>query len=269
MQTDEAIQQFLNAKTAKNVSKHTLGPWRYRLRVFSRFAPSLPSDPTEIELFLSQMGPSPENRETYYNLIRNFYSWLKRRRVITQNPMEDVEAPTVRFKVARSLEPEALHQLLTYPGHRPAIRAFLYLLADTGVRLSEALSVDEQQFGAGTVIVSGKVGERGVPISDSVRQMLSAELPWPWNNYQTAGLAVRRAFRAAGFSGRKASAHTLRHTFARLWEGDESLLVGILGWTSPRMLKVYRPYNIKKAQAQHRVYTPIVGLTGPRQLALM
>ena len=269
MQTDEAIQQFLNAKTAKNVSRHTLGPWRYRLGVFSRFSPSLPNDPTAVESFLVKMGPSPENRQTYYNLLQNFYRWLNRRRVIEENPMRDVETPTVRYKVAHSLVAEELHQLLTYPGHRPVIRAFLYLLADTGIRLSEALSVEGHRFGPGTVIVTGKVGEREVPISNNVTRMLLEVIPWPWSTSQNAGRAVRRAFRAAGFTGRRSSAQTLRHTFVRLWEGDESLLVGILGWSSPRMLKVYRPYNVKKAQAQHRIYSPIVGLTGPSQLALM
>ena len=86
--------------------------------------------------------------------------------------------------------------------------------------------------------------------------MVISVLPWPWGSWQAAVLAVRRAFKSAGITGKRASAHPLRHTFVRMWEGDESLLVGILGWTSPRMLAVYRPYDLKRAVAQHQHNSP-------------
>ena len=46
-----------------------------------------------------------------------------------------------------------------------------------------------------------------------------------------------------------------------MWEGDETLLVGIMGWTSGAMLRVYRPYNLSRAKRQHRQYSPLRRVT--------
>ena len=258
MLTSDAIAAFLAAKTARGLAARTLETYRYRLNIFARCYPALPHLPAQIDVFLAQVGPTQETRETYYRLLRNLYRFLNRRELTTDNPVTGVDAPIVRPKVARSLTAEQLSILLMYPGHSEQLRSFLYLLADTGLRLSEALSIDNAaQVGLDTIIVSGKVGEREVPISPRVAAMVVDCLPWPWGSRDAAGLAVRRAFRCAGFTGRRASAHTLRHTFVRLWRGDESLLVGIMGWTSARMLQVYRPYDVHRAIAQHRIYSPI------------
>ena len=269
MLTADAIDSFLTSKRTKGLSERTLASYSYRLKVFARLQPELLTDPTSIESFLAKTGPSLENRETYYRLLRNFYNVIVKRRLVSSNPVLEIESPLLRPKLARSLAPEALNLLLTHPSHSPHIVAFLYLLADTGIRLSEALSVSANDFGSGTVVVTGKTGEREVPISPLVRGMVLDALPWPWSSYQAAGLAVRRAFRRAGITGRRASAHTLRHTFVRLWDGDETLLQGILGWTSLRMMKIYRPYNLKRAIAQHAQYGPLRQLTGSKQLPLL
>ena len=236
------------------------------------FHPDLPNDPEEIERFLLTTGPTLETRETYYRLLRNLYRWLIQRQRITKrmNPIPRVEMPKLTCKIARSLVPDQLHQLLSHPSHPPQLRAFLHLLADTGLRLSEALSVNESSLGADRVIVTGKTGEREVPVSPATLEMVREALPWPWGHWQSAGLAVRRGFRRAGLYGKRASAHTLRHTFTRLWEGDETLLVGILGWTTPAMLKVYRPYDIRKAVAQHKEFSPVkLAARGAVQLSLL
>ncbi len=277
MLTSHAISAFLAAKEAKGLSVRTLTHYRYRLGVFERMYPELPMQATQLDTFLGRVGPSQESRETYYRLLRNLYRFLARRprpddgptafikrrilgrTYIRANPIEDVEAPILKPRVARSLTAAQLHLLLTHPGHSPAARAFLYLLADTGLRLSEAMSVDHaDKVGLDTIVVVGKVGEREVPISPRVAGMVAEQLPWPWTSNRSLWDVIRKAFERAGLGGKRASAHTLRHTFVRLWEGDESLLVGILGWTSARMLRVYKPYNINRAIEQHREFSPIV-----------
>lgn len=255
--TTLAIQLFLAGKRAKGLAPKTLESYRYRLGVYERTHPTLPTAPDTIEQFLANVGPSLENRETYYRLLRNFYNVLTKKQVVISNPVLNLEAPVLRRKVARSLTPSELARLLSWPSHSTQMSAYLHLLADTGLRLSEALSVTAQDFGEWTVKVSGKVGEREVPISPAILGMVLGALPWPWSSGQAAGLAVRKAFRAAGFTGKRASAHSLRHTFVRLWEGDETLLQGILGWTSLRMLKVYRPYHLHRAIEQHHQYSPL------------
>jgi len=262
MITKHAVTLFLTAKQAKGLSASTLDVYHYRLNLFARQFPHLPITPEPIESWLANPSWTAESRETYYRLLRNFYRWLARRKQIS-NPISEVEPPILRRKIARSLNNQELVQLLTWPGHAPAIRAFLYLLADTGLRLSEALSVSSRSKfsrARGTVSVSGKVGDREVPVSHWIRELVCSVLPWPWASRDAAGLAVRRAFRVAGITGRRASAQTLRHTFVRQWEGDESLLVGIMGWTTSRMMRVYRPYDVKRAVQQHGMFSPLLSI---------
>lgn len=135
---------------------------------------------------------------------------------------------------------------------RKYLKPFIYLLADTGVRLGEGLSVTKESFQDGFLEVTGKVGDRIVPVSPLVEDLCLDVLPWPWKNSQQAGKALSRGLAMAGIQGERASAHTFRHTFCRNFEGDESVLVDILGWTSPRMLSVYRPFDRKKASELHR-----------------
>ena len=252
---------FLDAKRAAGLSERTLETYRYRLRIFCRFHPkALPDQASDLEQFVGAMGPTPETRETYYRLLRNLYNWLERRGVIKVSPMRAVEAPRVPRKIARSISANELIRLVRHPDHPPSVRAFLLLLADTGVRLSEALSiVSPRQFSDGFVTVNGKTGGRIVPVSSTVESEVSRALPWPWQSRGGASKAIVRAFHRAGITGKRASPHTLRHTFTRLWEGDESLLVGILGWTSSAMLKTYRPYDLSRAKHQHRRYSPTAG----------
>lgn len=261
LSTAALASAFLEAKRAKGLSPRTIETYHYRLTAFARQNPELPLSPEPIEAILADAGPEPETRHQHFRILRTFYRWLAKRGVIETNPIDLVEPPRLPPKVARSLSRDQLRQLLRYPCW-DVLRAFLWLLSDTGLRLSEGWRLAKGDMDSRIITVKGKVGERQVPITPYVRNMvlnLPGERPFAerWSSRQAAGLAVKRAFNRVGFTGKRASAHTLRHTFVRLWEGDENLLVGILGWTSARMLKVYRPYDITRAMRQHRRYSPI------------
>lgn len=267
MLTSHAVGLFLAAKKARGLSPRTVEHYSYRLAAFALAAPDLPLAPEVLEQYLARPGWSPQSRDTVYRLLRNLYRWLERRGHISMNPIVSLDPPILPRRVARSLNPLQLRSLLTHPDHPPAVRAMLTLLADTGLRLSEAHCITlDNLTGAGSVIVDGKTDEHEVPISPLVENMVRAVLPWPWSSPQAAGLAVRKAFKRAGIGGPRASAHTLRHTFCRSWRGDESLLVGILGWTSPRMMRVYRPFDLARAIAQHRAQSSIPDLLQLRPL---
>ncbi len=257
MKTQAAIDKFVAARTAVGVSPRTLEGYRYRLGRFATAFTRLPNRPDQIEAFLAKQGPSDETRSTYFRLLSAFYRWLQQRRLFRKNPMPSIPPPFVSRKVARALSRDELATLLTHEGFTPQVRALLWLLADTGVRIGEAFAITKIDPWLGRVVVNGKTGERELPIHPWVARMVTNSLPWTWRTPNAASRAVRRAFRAAGLGGKRASAHTLRHTFTRMWMGDESLLVSIMGWTSPRMLKIYKPYNVVAAAAQHRLHSPI------------
>lgn len=260
MKTARAVAAFLDGKRARGLSEKTLSNYGYSLGKFARVVTVLPLKPEPIERFLADAGPEPETRDTYYCILQIFYRWLRVRKHIRRNPMVAIERPIVPPKVARWLTHDELKRLLAAP-HPWVVRVFLLLIVDAGLRLSEALSVTAADLTGDTAIVSGKTGQREVPISPLVRIAVLNVGAWPWTRPDSASKAVRKAFARAGFTGKRASAHTLRHTFSELWEGDESILQGIMGHRSPRMLrKRYRLYNVPRALRQHQKHGPLNNL---------
>lgn len=259
------VQRFMVAKKNKGITKKSQENYRYFFRGFIKKFPVLPLKPEEIEEFLIGTSENVVTRQSYDRKLRALYNFLVLRGVIatSKNPMKLIEKPVPAKKVARSLTTEELRQLFT--AHHPKKHlAFLLFLANTGVRLSEALSADTpEKFKENTVMVRGKEGEHEVPISPDVRAEVLQAIPWPWASYFAASRAVRRAFRRAGITGKRASAHTLRHTFVQHWEGDESVLIEIMGWTTGRMLQVYKAFHAKRAVQQHRQYNPLNTIKGP------
>lgn len=276
VRADEAINQFLDAKRAKGISDHTVSDYTYLFRKFAAQNPELPMQAAPIERFLVQV-PNQVTRETYFKKLKTLYAWLFRRGVIPFNPMVDIERPKMKRKIARAFTTEELQAIFKYP-HPPEMKTLLYLLTYTGLRLGEALSITRrEQFRDITVdgetycivAVTGKTGDHEVPVPLAVKNMILFCLPWPWKSSETASVMVRRALADAGITGKRSSAHTLRHTFAREWTGDIDTLVGILGHTSPRMvLQVYRPFNLKKAAKEHQRFDPLKATGTNRQLPL-
>lgn len=257
--TAEAIRLFLAAKEVKGLSTRSIRGYGSYLGSFQQSFPEIPLTPEPIEAWLLQKGPSLETRDTYYRRVRTFYNWLVKRKRITpdDNPIPQIEIAKPKHKHPRGLTLDELRKLLLCEVGSLHVRVFIRFLTDTGIRLSEALSVTPNAFHGDTVEVIGKVGEREVPISPQIRDEVLSVLPWPWASRDAAGLAVRRQFKRAGMTGRRSSAQSIRVTFARMWTGDETLLVGIMGWTTGRMLYHYRKYNVHRAIEQHKRHSPL------------
>lgn len=257
MNTHTAIDAFLKARSAEGLSKETIEGYFYKLGKFNRKFEDLPEAPEPIEEFLSSFS-NHGTKETYFRRLSTFYKWCCYRGYLLSNPMKKIAKPRLPKKWSRSFTDEELQNVLTNTKQSEELRAFVWLLADTGMRLSEGLSIGPNSFKDGMVVIDGKSGERVAPISPMVQEMVEAVLPWPWNHRHTVGQAIRRAFKRAGVKGDRASAHSLRHTFVRSWEGDESVLIDCVGWTSPKMLKVYKPFSTQRAINQHKHNTPVL-----------
>jgi len=107
--------------------------------------------------------------QTYARSARAFFHWLVRCEIIDRNPFDRVTFPKVGKPLIRPIEPEEFERLLlacTPPGEvgpladRAAARnrAILWLLYDTGIRLSELLGLKLADFDRkhGMLIVKGK-----------------------------------------------------------------------------------------------------------------
>ena len=265
--TSQCIQAFLRAKASAKRSPKTLERYHSQLQRFATVHNQLPTDPVSLDRFLSGIEGEPETRDTYYRTLSSFYSWLVRRRIVKENPMISVDAPVLRQKIPRLLQPDELYRLLTHEAHPDRERALLFFLADSGARIGEAAGLRVEDLRDGFVILGGKTGQRFAPLSNKVRQMV-LELPRGRSSFAWIGRCgplgqsalvhlVIAAFRRAGFIGRRYSAHALRHTFGTMWEGDEIVLQQILGHKKLAMVQRYRQYRLGRAIRQHEVYSPL------------
>jgi integrase/recombinase XerD len=264
--TVKAVQGFLSHCRARGLSPRTITWYQYLLMGLAREQRQLPTRPDRIEHFLGQAGISDELRHGRYRALRAFYSWASQRLGVP-NPMTAISAPRKRKKLPRSLSLVELGWLLLAPLSRRD-RTMIMLVLDNGIRIGELVGLDREDIGEDTIFVSGKTGQREVPVSQEIRRQL-LELArsgplfrGPKGRLTTSGAyqAIRKALTRAGISGKKLGPHTLRHTFGRQWivaGGDLVSLQRILGHASISTTRIYAELDLGDVLAQHRRFTPL------------
>ena len=255
MKTGEAAQLFLNSCKAKGLSPRTIQWYGDILRQFVFRYPKLPRKPMQIEEFIASCKGGDERKHGYYRTLRRFFRFLRRHYKV-KNPMELVDPPRRMAKLPRVLTPDELDQLLSFP-HKAKIKASLLFLADTGARLGELARLnpgDISQNHVGYIAkVNGKTGFRYVPISWDTCNALVNYLPLGWTT-DWLGRLISTAFDDAYVVG---TAHTLRHTFATLWKGDEFALQRIMGHSTIVTTVRYRHLRTEQLIEQHNQYSPL------------
>lgn len=236
--------------------------------------------------------------QTYARSARAFFHWLIRRETIDRNPFDRVTFPKVGKPLIRPIEPEEFERLLlacTPPGEvgpladRAAARnrAILWLLYDTGIRLSELLGIKLGDFDRkhGMLIVKGKGSkERRVALGNNCLRNLLYYLDrhrpgedelTEWGNageehiilsetrlpLTKNGLTMlfRRIKQRSGITEKRISPHIFRHSFAIRYlvlGNDPFSLQELLGHEDMTTVKNYMHMNDETIQAQKRKYSP-------------
>lgn len=255
MLTSTAIDAFLRAKEAKGLAKDSLRWYRGILAAFQHQVPVVTVGPEEIDTFLLSCHAGDERRHGYYRALRAFYRFLERRYGIP-NPMRYVEAPKRSHKLPKPITPVDLAQLLAYC-HPLKIKVAISALADTGARVGELANLTSDDLAETPwgyiATVHGKTGARQVPISYETYHALMVNLPLGYSRQRLSRL-IALAFRQAGVKG---TAHSLRHTFATLWEGDELVLQRIMGHAHLETTKLYRNLRLRILSEQHHRFSPL------------
>lgn len=115
--------------------------------------------------------------------LRSFFKYCAKIGLIEASPMKGLSNPKQEQRAARRLNVDQAFQLVEAGEKTDPVavrdRALAELLYGSGLRISEALSLDVMDFdpGGGTVRVMGKGSkERMVPLSDASKEALSAWL---------------------------------------------------------------------------------------------
>ncbi len=249
--------------------------------------------------------------QTYARSARAFFHWLVRRGTLENNPFERVVFPKVGRPLIQTITTEEFERLLLAcaPPHetgpyaeRAAVRnrAILWLLYDTGIRVSELINLRLSDFDRkhGVVTVMGKgAKERRVALGQNCLRNLSYYLDKhrpddeELAEWGSAGedhlflsetrqsltkngmeMLFKRLKARAGITGKRISPHIFRHTFAMNYlikSNDPFSLQELLGHEDLTTVLNYIHMNDTVLQEQKRKYSPgdhiPTRMPGPRE----
>ena len=121
-----------------------------------------------------------------YRRLNRFFNWLLERKHVDENPLSDIESPSLEEKTVPIVTEDQMRGLLTLanpslartPAHRFRLvrdREVMYAFWDTPGRLSEIakLRLENTDLANGTLLVMGKGRkERRMPIGDAARSVM-------------------------------------------------------------------------------------------------
>jgi len=254
------IQEFIRyLSLEKNASPHTCRCYRKDLEGFEDFLKGTgmyvgASESVEIEKadrmairkYMSSLHRKNKKSSIARKIstLRSFFKYLAREQVIASNPAKSVSTPKLEKTLPTTLTVDEAFRLMDSPKSIPEKssevskenrlrdRAILELLYSSGLRVSELVGLNLDQFDSdlGIVRVMGKGRkERIVPVGVKAVEALKAYLeerglsggedPIFINSLggrlttRSVGRLMKKYTRHAGIF-RKVSPHSLRHTFA-------------------------------------------------------
>jgi integrase/recombinase XerC len=268
-------------KSERNASPHTLEAYSRDLEQFAAFIngqvdPSLTiAQITHLHIrrYLASMHKELAKSTIGRKLaaIRSLFRFLLRRGILAKNPAELVGTPKKEKKLPFHLNIDEVTTLVEAPAEADILsirdKAILETLYSSGLRVSEltGLNIGGIDAGRGTVRVLGKGGkERIVPLGGKATEALAGYLDARGNPPREAPLFINsRGGRLTRRSVariverymrhlttmKKASPHTLRHTFAtHLLEGGADLraIQEMLGHASLSTTQKYTHVSIDR-----------------------
>lgn len=249
--------------------------------------------------------------QTYARSARAFFHWLVRRGTLEHNPFDRVVFPKVGRPLIQTITDEEFERLLlacappnetSSLAERAAVRnrAILWLLYDTGIRVSELtnLRVDDVDRKKGVITVLGKGSkERRIAMGQNCQRNLyyyldkhrpDEEELAEWGSAGEDHLFLsetrqpltkngmemlfKRLRERAGIMGKRISPHILRHTFAMNYlikSNDPFSLQELLGHEDLTTVLNYIHMNDTIVQQQKRKFSPgdhiPTRMPGPRE----
>ncbi|MDR2436670.1 MAG: tyrosine recombinase [Endomicrobium sp.] len=238
----DAFVKYLEGE--RNFSKHTLRAYTRDMFDFALFLKNKElllsyADKYDVRGFFEELSGKEVSKATLarkFTTLRTFYKFLIINNIIEQSPVQNMSGIKKDKKIPLFLTETEMQQLFSLENVKPRDKAMIELLYSCGLRIEElmTLNIKNIDFFSNTVTVVGKGNkERIVPMGTKCVEALmnyikerrilgfTYDLNSPiflsTNNrrldQRTARRIIHRLFIQAGIL-KKASPHTLRHTFA-------------------------------------------------------
>jgi integrase/recombinase XerC len=239
---EKGLATFLNTLSGKNRSSATIRAYQTDIAQFISFLPAnnvsihTPAEVEKIDVmeYLSALAKRELTgiaRARKMSAIREYFRFLEGVGVITKTPTTGIETPKREKNGRQVLRPDEYTKMLSLAGANPRDYAVLQVFLQTGIRVSElaSLTEDDIDFVKPSITVRGKGSvQREIALEKKGIHALKSYLgvrphsvsKRVFLNYQGDPISERgirklvvKYRKEAGIT-KKASCHTLRHTFA-------------------------------------------------------
>ena len=236
-------------------------------------------------------GPSqlsPLTVKGYAQVIKGFFTWCYDEELVEKNPSQRLKLPSVPDYIIPTFTPDHIRLMLdacdisTTLGYRDY--TIILVLLETGVRVSELCGLQVQDVHDDYIKVFGKGSkEREVGLSPDVAKLL-----WKYIHHyrRSHSDSEKRVFmnrygkpltpngieqllidikNRAGITGVRVSAHTFRHTFARMYleqGGEIYKLSRLMGHSDIEVTQEYLKDFNNRAARQDQDRFSVVGALG-------
>jgi site-specific recombinase XerD len=279
---NQAISEFKEWLSIRGLSQETLRGYDMDTRQFSRFISAKANSPViideitfhHIEDFVSYLSnekgikPSSVNRKI--NALSTFFQCMKKKKFITENPMEDFQ----RMKVPESeriyLSKEEVESIIQAINH-PVLHYFAMTMAYSGLRVNECihLTMNDVNFEENYIqVINGKGGKnRTIPLNKQLKKQLEEYLEYyrPQTDSlfffalkktgtvstQYVNRMLKDACEKVGIE-KHVTSHILRHSFASYLvklDTHVAVIQRLLGHASVKTTSVYLHVNQDDLQA--------------------
>ena len=239
---NQALDEFLNTLSGRNLSKLTIRAYTTDIQQFLAFLAEnnmmikYPIDVTRREISeyfssLSGKGISGVSRSRKLSALKEYFKYLAGCGILPASPAEYVQSPKKEKHARTYLMPSEYTKMLSLAGGHARDYAILQVFLQTGIRVSEltSLTLDSIDLVNSTIKVQGKGNrEREIVLERKAAQALKGYLavrpqsptPTLFLNYMGEALSQRGIrklvvkYRIESGITKKASCHSLRHTFA-------------------------------------------------------
>ena len=244
MTVTEAIDLFLEDRRMRGLSVNAMRAYRQHCTLFASWLSTVEVidiaalSGSVIQRYLDSLRSREQLRRigklsaTTINKrmkhLKTFFLWLVRNRIVSRDVDLSFPMPRTRQRLPKALSPEQVKQLLS-ARMSERDRAVLYLMLDSGLRISEAtaLTVGDLDLGRNMVHVRHGKGDKeryslfGPVTADCLRAWLAVRRssgPYlfvdRWGEHLTISGIYKIVKRVAESAGVKVNPHALRHTFA-------------------------------------------------------
>lgn len=225
------IQEFINyLEKNKGYSPQTCGEYRKDLERFVKWLKShnvakwSNVEKATVDLYVSDMadeGLKPATIKRRISTIRSFYQYAWVMGYQKENPLKYVSTPKLGEALPKTIEQDDLRMTILDGTTNINVRGLIAFIAETGCRISEALSVTKADFNQETrsIRIWGKgKKERVVYYGDITAAYVKyakviGNCPiWTWTQRQ-ARFLIWQALRKHS-NAQQLSPHAIRHSFA-------------------------------------------------------